>query len=147
MSIILYIHTHMYICVCVCIYIYIYSLMVISWNKYILQFSEFGVRVASTFRWPSGNESACQSRKHRRRVWFLGWKDPLEKEMATKPSILVWEIPWQPGRLHTVHEVAESQTRLSNLTWSWEKALQYPLEEYFPKSNYNCSQRRCNWKY
>ena len=27
-------------------------------------------------------------------VWSLGWKDPLEKEMATNPSIIVWEIPW-----------------------------------------------------
>ena len=29
----------------------------------------------------------------------LGWEDPLEKEMATHPSILVWEIPWteEPG--------------------------------------------------
>ena len=29
-------------------------------------------------------------------VWvqFLGWEDPLEKEMATHSSILVWEIPW-----------------------------------------------------
>ena len=24
----------------------------------------------------------------------LSWEDPLEKEMATHPSILVWEIPW-----------------------------------------------------
>ena len=28
------------------------------------------------------------------RVQFLGRKDPLEKEMATHSSILVWEIPW-----------------------------------------------------
>ena len=27
-------------------------------------------------------------------VQFLGWEDPLEKEMATRSSILVWEIPW-----------------------------------------------------
>ena len=26
-------------------------------------------------------------------VRFLGWKDPLEKEMATHSCILVWEIP------------------------------------------------------
>ena len=32
----------------------------------------------------------------------LGWKDPLEKEMATHPSILAWRIPWteEPGRLY-----------------------------------------------
>ena len=34
-------------------------------------------------------------------VLFLGWEDPLEKEMATHTSILVWEIPGteEPGRL------------------------------------------------
>ena len=26
-------------------------------------------------------------------VQFLGWEDPLEKEMATHFSILAWEIP------------------------------------------------------
>ena len=28
-----------------------------------------------------------------------GWEDPLEKDMATHPSILAWEIPWseEPG--------------------------------------------------
>jgi len=24
----------------------------------------------------------------------MGWEDPLEKDMATQSSILVWEIPW-----------------------------------------------------
>ena len=35
------------------------------------------------------------------RVRSLGWKDPLEKEMATHSSILAWEIPWteEPGGL------------------------------------------------
>ena len=35
------------------------------------------------------------------RVGSLGWEDPLEKEMATRSRILVWEIPWteQPGGL------------------------------------------------
>ena len=27
-------------------------------------------------------------------VRSLGWKDPLEKEMATHSSILAWRIPW-----------------------------------------------------
>ena len=25
---------------------------------------------------------------------ILGWKDPLEEEVATHSSILVWRIPW-----------------------------------------------------
>ena len=34
-------------------------------------------------------------------VLFLGWEDPLEKEMATPSSLLAWEIPWkeEAGRL------------------------------------------------
>ena len=35
-------------------------------------------------------------------VWSLGREDPLEKEITTHSSILVWEIPWteEPGGLH-----------------------------------------------
>ena len=35
------------------------------------------------------------------RVPSRGQEDPLEKEMATKSSILAWEIPWteEPGEL------------------------------------------------
>ena len=47
---------------------------------------------------------------------ILGREDPLEKEMATHSSTL--KIPWmeEPGRLHTVHGVAKSQTQLSDFT-------------------------------
>ena len=33
-----------------------------------------------------------------------GWKDPLEKGMATHSSILAWRIPWteDPGRLQSM---------------------------------------------
>ena len=46
------------------------------------------------------------------RVQFMGWEDPLEKELATPSSILAGRIPWteEPVGLHTVHEVAKSQT-------------------------------------
>ena len=35
------------------------------------------------------------------RVCFLGWEDPLEKEMTTHSSILSWSMPWteKPGGL------------------------------------------------
>ena len=38
------------------------------------------------------------------RVQSLGWKDALEKEMATHSSILAWKIPWteEPGRLQSM---------------------------------------------
>ena len=44
-------------------------------------------------------------------VRSLGQEDPLEKEMATHPSTLAWEIPRaeEPCRA-TVHGVAKSHT-------------------------------------
>ena len=37
-------------------------------------------------------------------VQFLGWKDPLEKEIATHSSILAWRIPWteEPGGVQSM---------------------------------------------
>ena len=37
-------------------------------------------------------------------VQSVGWEDPLEKGMATHPSILAWRIPWmeKPGRLQSM---------------------------------------------
>ena len=38
------------------------------------------------------------------RVQFLGWEDPLEKEMAIHSSTLAWKIPWteEPDRLQSM---------------------------------------------
>ena len=42
-------------------------------------------------------------------VRFLGWEDPLEKEMATHASILAWRIPWtEEPEWTTVHGIAKS---------------------------------------
>ena len=37
-------------------------------------------------------------------ICSLGHEDPLEKEMATHPNILAWEIPWRekPGELQSM---------------------------------------------
>ena len=55
---------------------------------------------------PSGGISACQCKRcgFDPWVWSLGWKDPLEEEMATYSSILAWRIPWtgDPGRLQSM---------------------------------------------
>ena len=42
-------------------------------------------------------------------VQSVGWKDPLEKGVATHSSILAWIIPWteEPGGLQ-VHGVVNS---------------------------------------
>ena len=53
-----------------------------------------------------------------RQVRSLGWEDPLEEELATLSSILVWKIPWteEPGGLQSVglSLTQKSQIRLSN---------------------------------
>ena len=37
-------------------------------------------------------------------VRSLGWKDPLEEEVATHSSTLAWKIPWteEPGGLQSM---------------------------------------------
>ena len=43
------------------------------------------------------------------------------KSMAPHSSTLAWKIPWmeEPGRLHAVHGVIESQTGLSDFTFTF----------------------------
>ena len=41
----------------------------------------------------------------------MGWEDTLEKEMATHPSTLAWEIPWTEESGGVIaYGVAKSQT-------------------------------------
>ena len=51
----------------------------------------------------------AQMAKHLSTMWetqvrALDWEDPLEKEMATHSSTIVWKIPWteEPGRLQSL---------------------------------------------
>ena len=48
-------------------------------------------------------------------VWFLGWEDSLEKQMAIYSSILAWKIPWteEPGGLQSMG-LQKRQTGLSD---------------------------------
>ena len=49
-------------------------------------------------------------------VCSLGWEDPLEKGMATHSSVLAWRISVDRGAWQaTVHGIAKSQTRLSDV--------------------------------
>ena len=43
-------------------------------------------------------------------VQYLGREDPLKKEMATHPSILVWKIPWTEAWQTGVHGVTQNRT-------------------------------------
>ena len=62
-------------------------------------------------------------------VQSLGGEDSLEKGMANHSGILAWEIPWteEPGALHTVHGIAESDTADTSLS----QQFQWKLKEGF----------------
>ena len=52
---------------------------------------------------------------HNMQIQSLGGEDSLEKEMATHPSILAWEIQWteEPGGLQSTGS-QKNRTQLSN---------------------------------
>ena len=59
-------------------------------------------------QWLKLHASNTGGLKHLPGMWeawvrSLGQEDPLEKEMATHSSTLVWKIPWveEPGRLQS----------------------------------------------
>ena len=81
-----------------------------------LQFGSFSWRLTSVFLvWcilqstVSSVSLVAQMVKGLPAIWetwarSLGWKDSLEKEMATHSSTLAWKIPWteEPGRLQSM---------------------------------------------
>ena len=52
------------------------------------------------------------------RVRFLGWEDPLEKEMAIHSSTLAWKIPWteEPDRLQSMGSQRVGQDPATSLS-------------------------------
>ena len=76
------------------------SKSVINWS-YIWVECRVNSRENQLFRWLSGKESSCQARD----VGSIpGSKGPLEKELETHSSILVWKIPQteEPGELQFI---------------------------------------------
>ena len=53
------------------------------------------------------------------RARSLGREDPLEKEMATHSSILVWRIPWteEPGSLQSMGSQTVGHHRATSLSF------------------------------
>ena len=47
-------------------------------------------------------------------VRFLGWEDPLEKEMENYSSILAWKIPWTEESSGVQSEGQQSRMWLSD---------------------------------
>ena len=71
------------------------------------------------------------------RLQSLGWEDPLEKGMATYPSILAWRIPRteEPGRLWG-HKASD---RTEQLTVSWVLRLIHNIG----RSLFSCTAEPC----
>ena len=74
-----------------------------------------------------------------RRHWVrsLDWEDPLEKGMATHPTILAWKITWteEPGRLQSMgservrhNYVTNTYTRAYSETAPWREKHLRPQE-------------------
>ena len=79
-------------------------------------------------------------------VQSLDREDPLEKEMATHPSILAWRIPWmeEPRGLQSLG--SQSQTQLSMRTHMHMRLIHahhflFFLKNYF---TYKFLYRKCN---
>ena len=66
------------------------------------------------------------------RVGFLGWEDPLEKQMAIHSSTLAWKIPWteEPERLQSM----ESQ----RVGHNWATSLHYCYFLAHPSGGFVC---------
>ena len=58
----------------------------------------------SALDFPGGSDGKRLSTMWETWVRALGWKDPLEKEMAIHSSTIAWKIPWteEPGRLQSM---------------------------------------------
>ena len=83
-------------------------------------------------------------------VQFLGWEDPLDKDMAAHSSILAWRIPWteEPGGLQSMrlqrvgHDQATEQSQAYTSDFSHTVSLCEKLKhlcEILRSSN--CSRR------
>ena len=60
-----------------------------------------GKILSTNLGFPGGSDSKESPAMQETQVRSLGQEDPLEKEMTTHSSILVWRISWteEPGRL------------------------------------------------
>ena len=80
------------------------------------------------------------------RVRSLGWEDSLEKEMASCPSIVAWEIPWMEelGGLRSMGS-KKCQTQLSNGAHTQPQLRCLDTTCLTNKRN-NVSREKVNWK-
>ena len=69
------------------------------------------------------------------RIRPLGWKFPLEGEIAIHSSILAWKIPWTGAWQATICRAAKSQTRVKQLSMhAPNKEERMKMEDYSKNS-------------
>ena len=69
-------------------------------------------------------------------IQSLGWEDPLEKEMATYPSIVAWEILWTEVRdivQETGIKTIPKKKKCKKAKWLSEEALQIAVKRAVKK--------------
>ena len=73
-----------------------------------------------------GKESACNTEDLGS---IPGWKDPLEKEMATYSSILAWGIPWteEPGGLQSMGSQRVRHDWATNAYLGWGSQVEMAI--------------------
>ena len=66
--------------------------------------SIFYYSIINNLSFSAGSDGKASAAVQEAWVRFVGWEDPLEKEMTTHSSTLAWEIPWmgEPGRLQSM---------------------------------------------
>ena len=71
-------------------------------------------------------------------VQSLGWKDPLQKGMATHSSILAWRISWtiqSMGSQRVGHDSVTFAHSLAFLRWCWAVGNQLVMREWRGRRN------------
>ena len=77
---------------------------------------------------PGGAVDTCQCRRCRD-VPSLGHEDPLEKEMATRSSILAWRIP-RTGEPDGLQSMGSQKVEHDWVTEHAHKPILYPISQY-----------------
>ena len=93
----------MYMCILPNIEFWGFSLDSMRANLWLFLFCWFLNTLCNFYGFPGGSDGNLPAMQETP-LWFLGWEDPLEWEMATHSSIFAWRIPWteEPGRLQSV---------------------------------------------
>ena len=94
---------------------------------------------------PGGSVLKNPPAKQKTRVQLLGRQDPLEKEMASHPSILAWVIPStkEPGRLQSMgpqrveHDLVTEQQHVYICVYVYLYTLKGLLEENMSEHLYD----------